>query len=236
MQPAHLTRDASTLADFRSREDGLRGHLDAVRARLARCVELARELPALERRAVAAGAGAYRTDAADVEAKLAAARAARGERARLRVEEADLMTELEALRARLERRGIRQVSLPMLDDVSIASPCDVSWADMEGDADVRFCDKCAKHVFNLSMMSRPEAEAVLATSGGTACIRLYRRTDGTVLTDDCPVGARRRRFWRRTTGIAAAGLLLAALGALAYGQLTCSVHLAGQSAAGGGMH
>jgi hypothetical protein len=45
-------------------------------------------------------------------------------------------------------------------------------------------------------------------------VRFFRRSDGTVLTSDCPVGAR-KRFWRRAataavaSGLAAAGIALA---------------------------
>ena len=147
------------------------------------------------------------------------------------------MMDLEEIRGRLEKRGIKHVALPMLDDVKIATPCDVSWSDMEGDSDVRYCGSCKKHVYNLSMMSRPEAEAVLVAAKATEgmCVRLYRRADGTVITDDCPIGVSRRRFWRRTSGLAAAGILLAAMGAVLYSQMVCEVRIQGTSAAGGGM-
>jgi hypothetical protein len=238
MQQVPETSAAEALAALRSRDDDLRRHLHAVRTHLAKCSELARELPEIERRLVAERerGGAYRADARDLEEKIQAARRARAQRARLRIDEANLMTEIENVRAALERRGIRHVPLPVLEDVSIASPCDVSWSDMAGDTDTRYCGKCEKYVHNLSMMSRPEAEAVLAAAaGGDLCVRLYRRTDGTVLTDDCPVGVRRRRFWRRTSGVAAAGLLVAALGALAYANLVCEVHVTGTSATSGGI-
>lgn len=227
---------ALALAELRAREDGLGRHLDAVRTHLARCTALARELPELERRAEVerARGGAYRTQAGDLAGQAATARAARAERARLRIEEAALMLELDQVRARLERRGIRRVTLPQLENVSVASPCDASWADMEGDSDTRFCKKCKKPVYNLSMMAREEAEAMLLAAGGRGmCVRLYRRTDGTLLTEDCPVGVGRRRFWRRASGIAAAGLLACALG-LAYSDLVCATHVPSTQAAMGG--
>ncbi len=219
------------LASIRVREDALRSRLEAVRARLAECVQLVRRTTDADKRG-----GAYRSDARDHEPPTQAS--ARAERARLRIEEAALMTELERTRARLEERGIRHLTLPILEDVTVATPCDASWAEMEGDSDTRFCGRCEKYVHNLSMMSRKEAEAVLTAATAERremCVRLWRRLDGTVLTDDCPVGVRRRRFWRRTTGVAAAGLLLAALGSVAYGQLACSSHVVygvGQGARG----
>ena len=86
-------------------------------------------------------------------------------------------------------------------------------------------------------MSRAEAEAVLVAAKATEgmCVRLYRRGDGTVITDDCPVGERRRRFWRRTSGVAAAGILIAALGSVLYSQLTCHVFVVQSAATAGAM-
>jgi hypothetical protein len=222
------------LSRLREREDDVRERLAKIRARLQSCVAATRELSRLEDRVEAAHAGAYRSDASVLADKVAAGRAARAERALLRTEEAALMMDLEEIRERLEGRGIKHVALPMLDDVQIASPCDVSWSSMEGDSDVRYCGSCKKHVYNLSMMSRAEAEAVLGAAKATeVCVRLYRRADGTVITDDCPVGVRRRRFWRRTSGLAAAGILLAALGGILYSQLACQVHVVGTSATSG---
>ncbi len=239
MQVSQASGGSAALAALRLEEDSLRLRLDQVRARLKECVELVREIAAIERRIDkphASERSAYRAEARDLEAKLDEARAARAERATLRIEEAALMTRLEKSRARMELRGIRNVSLPILENVAIASPCNVSWADMDGDADTRFCTHCEKYVYNLSMMSRHEAEAAFATAtqNAGACVRLYRRTDGTVLTNDCPVGER-HRFWRRTRGIAMAGLLLAALGAVAYSKLMCSAHVPMQSATMGAM-
>jgi hypothetical protein len=79
--------------------------------------------------------------------------------------------------------------LSVLDDLRIASPCTESWAAMKGDAHVRRCDSCEKNVFDLSSLTRADAEALLLRTEGL-CIRLYRRFDGTVLTADCPVGVR----------------------------------------------
>ena len=39
-------------------------------------------------------------------------------------------------------------------------------------------------------MSRTEAENLLTNSEGRLCVRFFRRADGTILTQDCPVGWR----------------------------------------------
>jgi hypothetical protein len=97
--------------------------------------------------------------------------------------------------------------LPQLEKVGIASPCSESWKDMVGDDRVRFCGKCEKNVFNLSAMTREEADALLEQREGKICVRFYRRADGKLLTSDCPVGVQRKR----ATGVAAvaAGLVAA---------------------------
>lgn len=102
----------------------------------------------------------------------------------------------------------RRVLPMLLDDLRVASPCNESWDEMLGDERVRFCTSCEKNVFNLSAMSRDEAEALLAErTEGELCVRFYRRADGTVLTSDCPVGVRKRRVRRLAFSAAGAGAM-----------------------------
>ncbi|HHH31296.1 MAG TPA: hypothetical protein ENK57_23520 [Polyangiaceae bacterium] len=122
----------------------------------------------------------------------------------VRAKAALLEDELAELNKTLEATQKRR-SLPLLDDVKVASPCSESWDEMVGDERVRFCLKCDKNVYNVGAMTRDEAEALIARAEGGdqgLCLRLYRRKDGTVLTSDCPVGRRRRRVTR----VAAAAL------------------------------
>lgn len=85
-----------------------------------------------------------------------------------------------------------------LDHLRIASPCPTSWNQMAGDDRVRFCDLCNLHVYNIARLTRTEAEELIGKTEGRMCARLYRRSDGTILTKDCPVGLRaiRRRVAR----------------------------------------
>lgn len=98
-------------------------------------------------------------------------------------------------------------SLPTvaLDDVRVASPCSASWQAMKGDDRVRFCGSCEKNVYDLSALTRDEAEDLIRGAEGRLCVRFYRRRDGTVLTQDCPVGLRavRRRLALLGAGLAA---------------------------------
>jgi hypothetical protein len=87
----------------------------------------------------------------------------------------------------------RRASLPVLDNVYIAAPCDAAWNDMAGDDRVRHCKQCDKNVYNLSAMTRDEAQALIARTEGRLCGRYFQRADGSILTSDCSVGVRRRR-------------------------------------------
>ena len=105
-----------------------------------------------------------------------------------------------------------------LDNLSIAAPCSANWAEMSGDDRARFCKLCTKHVYNLSAMSRPEAEALIIEKEGKLCIRFAQRADGTVISDHCPVGLRAARDRMRWIGAGiAAGLafLATAMGSTA---------------------
>jgi hypothetical protein len=112
----------------------------------------------------------------------------------------------------------RTISLGVLDTVRIASPCPVPWDDMQGDDRVRFCRHCSLNVYNLSAMTRAEAERLVTTHEGRLCGAFYRRPDGTILTADCPVGLRavRARALKAAGRLAAAAALLVS-GSLAMG-------------------
>jgi len=100
----------------------------------------------------------------------------------------------------------------ILDDVRVASPCSASWEEMTGTDRVRFCQHCQKSVYNLSAMSRDEAAAFVRQRESRTCIQFYRRADGTMLTDDCPLGLRILRRAARRSWALLAGSLVAVLG------------------------
>lgn len=102
-------------------------------------------------------------------------------------------------------------TLFLLDHIRLAQPCPASWEQMRGDDRVRSCDLCKLNVYNLSALSRDEAETFIAArEGQQVCVRLYRRADGSVLTQDCPVGLRalRQRVARRAGATIALALSL----------------------------
>jgi len=91
-----------------------------------------------------------------------------------------------------------------LDNIKIASPCSQDWNAMAGDDRKRFCGECKLNVYNLSGMTTTEAENLLIKAEGRLCVRFYQRADGTILTEDCPVGwaAVKRRLSRMATACA----------------------------------
>lgn len=101
-----------------------------------------------------------------------------------------------------------------LDRLSVASPCPADWEAMTGDERVRFCGLCQLNVYNLSGMSRTEAEDLIQTTEGRLCVRYFQRPDGTVITRDCPVGLQtlRKRKIRKLSRFAAAVTLITVAG------------------------
>jgi hypothetical protein len=88
--------------------------------------------------------------------------------------------------------------------VRIAAPCEAEWDEMRGDERVRFCQHCSLNVYNLSAMTKREAERLVTRNeGARLCVRFYRRKDGTMLTQPCPVGLRalKRRVSRLASGL-----------------------------------
>ena len=111
-----------------------------------------------------------------------------------------------------------------LKHVRVASPCKVDWDQMLGSDRVRFCGQCSLNVYNLSAMTRDEAESLIAANEGRLCVRFYRRGDGSILTQDCPVGLRavqaRISYWTK----AAAAAVLTFLTAIGFQSLVSNRH------------
>ncbi len=116
--------------------------------------------------------------------------------------------------ARLLEDAKARAKLPILDNIGIASPCRVDWATMTGDDRVRACSQCDKNVYNLSGMTRDEAQALIIEKNGKLCVSYFQRSDGTILLADCTIGkaAARRRKWIAAGAVA----LLASGGAFAH--------------------
>ena len=89
-----------------------------------------------------------------------------------------------------------------LNNVRVAAPCSADWDQMIGNDRARFCSQCSLTVYNLSSMSRSEAEHFVSTGEGRICIRYYQRRDGSIITRNCPVGLQALK--RRMSAVARA--------------------------------
>lgn len=98
-----------------------------------------------------------------------------------------------------------------LNNVRIASPCSADWSQMYGDERKRFCGDCKLNVYNLSGMTKGDAEALIMNAEGRLCVRFYQRADGSVITKDCPVGWAGVKHRTKLVATAAASLLMAIL-------------------------
>lgn len=97
----------------------------------------------------------------------------------------------------------------LINSLTIAAPCPVSWQSMDGDERVRHCGHCKLNVYNISEMSSKEASALIRDrEGERLCIRLYRRLDGTVITNNCPVGLRWLRRAAQISAVAAVAAIV----------------------------
>lgn len=131
--------------------------------------------------------------------------------AALETEVAQKTRELDAA-ARILEEARTKARLPVLDNIRVASPCSAEWSKMSGDERARFCGDCKKNVYNISEMTRDEAEALIVAKEGRLCVRYYQRADGTILMKDCVIGAKRRR--KRRIIVAGAAAMIA--GGVAY--------------------
>lgn len=104
----------------------------------------------------------------------------------------------------------KENSSDILRNIRVASPCNVGFENMEGTDQVRFCGSCKMNVYNIGGMSSAEAQKLIQETEGRLCVRLYQRKDGTVITDNCPIGFRRIR--NRLVKVGVFALFFAGLG------------------------
>lgn len=74
-----------------------------------------------------------------------------------------------------------------LDNFILSYSCPVAWSNMVGDERERLCKQCDKKVYNISDMTKAEANALLVSKQEeSTCYNYYLRPDGTIKTDNCP--------------------------------------------------
>ena len=103
-----------------------------------------------------------------------------------------------------------------LNNIRVASPCSANWDQMYGSERKRFCGDCKLNVYNLSDMTRGEAEGLLERSEGRLCVRFYRRADGSIITQNCPVGWAKVKQRARVFATAAFSLIVGLFGGLFF--------------------
>ena len=109
----------------------------------------------------------------------------------------------------------------VLPNIRVASPCTADWNEMtllDAEGRARHCKSCDKNVYNLSAMTRAEAEALIVAKEGRLCVGYWQRKDGTILLKDCLVGTANAR--KRRLVAAGAVALLAGGAALTFTQHT----------------
>lgn len=95
-----------------------------------------------------------------------------------------------------------------LKNLTIPSPCSTDWNSMKGNDQVRFCEHCDLSVFNLSAMTRHQAERLVTRSNGRLCVQFVSDPNGKPLFGEA--GQKLYRISRRASRIAA-GAFTAAL-------------------------
>ena len=108
--------------------------------------------------------------------------------------------------------------MSLLDPIRMAFECPLRWEKLIGGDRTRHCAACDKHVFNLSAMTRIEAQRLLDDSETPICIRVEVGADG------------RARFQPALPGLAASAAVVAAAAIVAVGPSPPSAPLAAPSA------
>jgi hypothetical protein len=106
---------------------------------------------------------------------------------------------------------------------------------MIGNERQRFCGSCEMNVYNLSGMTREDAESMIATTDGRLCVRFYKRADGSVMTKDCPVGLARVKARAKVIATAFASLIISffsAIGVVSMFNAPKRSHVVGEIAIG----
>ncbi|MEP6636434.1 MAG: ankyrin repeat domain-containing protein [Acidobacteriota bacterium] len=88
-----------------------------------------------------------------------------------------------------------------LNNLTIPVPCAADWNSMIGNDQVRFCEHCSLEVHNLSLLTRNQAQRLVARSNGRLCVRYHHDSTGKPIT--LPVRQKLYRINRRVSQIAA---------------------------------
>jgi hypothetical protein len=73
--------------------------------------------------------------------------------------------------------------------IRISSACSEDWDSMSGDERARYCRHCDREVFNFSVLTRMEIDALIRERHGKLCGRYEQRHDGGMITRELPDSA-----------------------------------------------
>ena len=104
-----------------------------------------------------------------------------------------------------------------LNNLTIPTPCSADWNSMIGNDQVRFCEHCNLDVHNLSLMTRNQAQRLVARSNGRLCVRYHCDPEGGPRT--LPIPQKLHLIGRRASKLAAGAfsVTLSVTSAVAYG-------------------
>ncbi|HEY9759288.1 MAG TPA: hypothetical protein V6C97_29285 [Oculatellaceae cyanobacterium] len=95
--------------------------------------------------------------------------------------------------------GVQPLMNPLVPfaEYFIAAPCEAEWKDMQGTDRFRTCERCKCTVYDVKRMSLEDAKSLMFTREGKTPETFYKRTDGTFLTQNCPIGLRNRKIMQQ---------------------------------------
>lgn len=97
--------------------------------------------------------------------------------------------------------------LDQLDQIVVTLPCQMNWGAMRGDDRMRYCELCQRHVHDFRAMTRPEIAALFAAEPERVCGRVWRDSEGRLITKETAATAASRTPWRFQFSIGALFIL-----------------------------
>jgi hypothetical protein len=73
-----------------------------------------------------------------------------------------------------------------------SASCGSSWENMSGTDCIRLCDKCQLFVYDFKDKEKSEVDATVFRREGKENASFWKRIDGTFMTTNCPIGAKKR--------------------------------------------
>jgi hypothetical protein len=75
----------------------------------------------------------------------------------------------------------KKLSKKDLKNLKVVKPCTSDWEGLSSSERTKFCNLCQKDVYNVEKMTEREVLKVLNDNGGSACLRIKRNEDGSIV-------------------------------------------------------